>query len=330
MAIDILGIKPSVISRDLRGKYTLVYGLPKSGKTTLASKFPNSLLCAFEKGYNMLSGIMAQDITKWKDFKDVVRQLDSEDAKKMYSTIIIDTASIAYDMCTEYICGQAGVDKIGEIGYGAGYDDVKKEFEKTLRKITQMGYGVVCIAHSSTRLEQKTDGTTKEILAPDLPKRCYEILNRMVDIIAYIGEDETGERCLYTRKTDTIMAGSRFKYLAPKIKLGYEELVSAIADAIDEEAKNGGTVVEKLETVIPEPEVDFKEVKTGIGNIVKALLKLDEGEEEPHHMAEYKKVVEQYLGKNKLVKDCDESQVDHLSLILEDLQAYVKKNNITI
>lgn len=31
MAIDILNIQPSVISRDLRGKYVLLYGKPKSG-----------------------------------------------------------------------------------------------------------------------------------------------------------------------------------------------------------------------------------------------------------------------------------------------------------
>lgn len=29
MAIDILNIKPSVISRDLRGKYVLLYGKPR-------------------------------------------------------------------------------------------------------------------------------------------------------------------------------------------------------------------------------------------------------------------------------------------------------------
>lgn len=64
MAIDILKIEPSVISRDLRGKYVLLYGKAKSGKTTAATSFPKSLLCAFEKGYNAIGGVMAADITK--------------------------------------------------------------------------------------------------------------------------------------------------------------------------------------------------------------------------------------------------------------------------
>lgn len=65
MAIDILSIKPSVISRDLKGKYVMLYGKAKSGKTTAAAQFPKALLCAFEKGYNAIGGIMAADINKW-------------------------------------------------------------------------------------------------------------------------------------------------------------------------------------------------------------------------------------------------------------------------
>ena len=61
MAIDIFNIKPSVISRDLKGKYILIYGKEKSGKTTAAASFPKALLCAFERGYNGIGGVMAAD-----------------------------------------------------------------------------------------------------------------------------------------------------------------------------------------------------------------------------------------------------------------------------
>ena len=72
MAIDILTIEPTVISRDLKGKYLLIYGKPKVGKTTLASKFPKNLLIAFEKGYNAIDGVKAVDISTWADFKLVL------------------------------------------------------------------------------------------------------------------------------------------------------------------------------------------------------------------------------------------------------------------
>ena len=62
--IDILSIEPTVISRDLKGKYLLLYGKPKTGKTTMASRFPKNLLIAFEKGYNAIDGIKAVDVNK--------------------------------------------------------------------------------------------------------------------------------------------------------------------------------------------------------------------------------------------------------------------------
>ena len=57
--MGLLDIKPHEVSRDLRGYSVLFYGEPKSGKTTIASNFPGSLLFAFEKAYNALPGVMA-------------------------------------------------------------------------------------------------------------------------------------------------------------------------------------------------------------------------------------------------------------------------------
>lgn len=37
MAIDLLTLEPQKISKDLKGKFCLVYGNVKTGKTTLAS-----------------------------------------------------------------------------------------------------------------------------------------------------------------------------------------------------------------------------------------------------------------------------------------------------
>ena len=237
--IDILNIEPTVISRDLKGKYILLYGKPKVGKTTLASRFPKNLLVAFEKGYNAIDGIMAQDVSKWADFKLVLRQLEKPEAQEKFDTITIDTATIAYEKCEQFICAQNGVQSIADIPWGQGYAKTKQEFENCLRKITMLGYGLVLISHIETRKEKVDDEHEREILAPSMPKRCYEVVNQIVDIIGYIAtewDDEgNSQRWLYTRQTPTIMAGSRFKYLAPKIKLGYDELVNAINDAIDKQ-----------------------------------------------------------------------------------------------
>lgn len=73
MAVDLLTLQPSVISRDLKGKFICLYGIPKSGKTSLACEFPKNLLLGFEHGWNAISGAMAVDIPKWSDFKLYLR-----------------------------------------------------------------------------------------------------------------------------------------------------------------------------------------------------------------------------------------------------------------
>lgn len=123
--IDIFSIQPHQVSRDLRGYSVFFYGEWKTGKTTIASKFPNALLLAFEKGYNALAGIRPQPINSWAEFKKVLRQLKDPRAKEMYETVVLDTVDIAYDYCTKYICdnairsdGQYGVDSISDIPFG--------------------------------------------------------------------------------------------------------------------------------------------------------------------------------------------------------------------
>lgn len=326
MAIDILNIKPSVISRDLRGKYVLLYGKPKSGKTTAATSFPNALLCAFEKGYNAIGGVRAVDITTWSGFKQVLRQLEKPEAKQMYKTIIIDTITIAWDLCEQFVCAQNGVQKLVDIPWGAGHSAAKKEFESSLRKITQMGYGVVLIAHSTSRIEKAADGTELEIISPDLPKRGAEICNGIVDIIGYIGNEyKDGEykRWLYTRETPTLFAGSRFKYLAPKIEFGYKQLVDAISEAIDEAERHGATVVDKLEVVQhsgPDYNALMKEAKELWTKLVHPE---DNGDEEMARTI--LKKIELNFGRPMKISEITEDQVTILELIVIEMRELAAK-----
>ena len=210
MAIDILNIQPSVISKDLRGKYVLLYGRPKSGKTTAACAFPNSLLIAFERGYNAIGGVRAADITKWSDFKIVLRQLEKPEAQKMYETIIIDTISIAWDYCEQFICAQNSVQKIADIPWGGGYTAAKKEFESALRKITMLGYGIVLIAHSTSRIEKTAEGGDVEIISPEMPKRAAEICNADRQALRRISALRTGKEVRVSGCEALVIIGSAF------------------------------------------------------------------------------------------------------------------------
>ena len=321
--IDILTIEPTVISRDLKGKYLLIYGKPKTGKTTMASRFPKNLLIAFEKGYNAIDGIKAVDINKWSEFRQVLRQLEKPEAQAMYDTITIDTTTIAYEMCEQFVCSQNGVQSIRDIPWGQGWALTKKEFETCLRKITMLGYGLVLISHIETRKEKTADDSEIEILAPSMPKRCYEVVNQIVDIIGYIAtewDDEgNSQRWLYTRQTPTVMAGSRFPYLAPKIKIGYDELVAAINEDIDKQRDmDGATVVDKLEQK-KEEELSFNEIRDEAQKIWAKLVNAD-----PANAERVLKKVEMIFGKKLKLSEITEDQKDPFFLVLLEMRDMAK------
>ena len=313
MAIDILNIQPTTISRDLKGKFVCIYSLPKVGKTSMACQFPKNLLLAFEKGYNAIAGIKPVDITKWSDLKLVLRQLEKPEARQMYDTITIDTIGIAWEMCEQFVCAQNGVQKIGDIPWGGGYSACKREFESCLRKITQLGYGLVIIAHVERRIEKRADDSEVEILGPAIPKRAYEIVNQLVDIIGYIDitwdEEGNSERWLYTRKTPTIMAGSRFKYLAPKIKFGYNELVEAIGEAIDKAEKLDGAVVVDTTQQVIEEKLDYNAIRAEAADLWKRLV-----EKDTENAGRILKKVEMIFGRPMKLSEITEDQVDLFNL----------------
>lgn len=319
MAIDILNIQPTTISRDLKGKFVCIYSLPKVGKTSMACQFPKNLLLAFEKGYNAIAGIKPVDITKWSDLKLVLRQLEKPEARQMYDTITIDTIGIAWEMCEQFVCAQNGVQKIGDIPWGGGYSACKREFESCLRKITQLGYGLVIIAHVEKRIEKRADDSEVEILGPAIPKRAYEIVNQLVDIIGYIDitwdEEGNSERWLYTRKTPTIMAGSRFKYLAPKIKFGYNELVEAIGEAIDKAEKLDGAVVVDTTQQVIEEKLDYNAIRAEAADLWKQLV-----EKDTENAGRILKKVEMIFGRPMKLSEITEDQVDLFNLAVLDMR----------
>lgn len=206
-----------------------------------------------------------------------------------------------------------------------GYTACKKEFESCLRKITQLGYGLVIIAHSEKRIEKRSDDSEVEILGPAIPKRAYDIVNQLVDIIGYIDvtwdEDGNSERWLYTRKTPTIMAGSRFKYLAPKIKFGYQELVDAIAEAIEKSEKLDGAVVidTEVNTAIESEPLHYDEIRAEAQELWGKLIAQNE-----ENAARILKKVEMIFGRPMKLSEITEDQVDLYNLVLIEMREMLK------
>lgn len=318
--IDILNIQPNKVSKDLKGKYILIYGSPKIGKTTFcATQLPDVLLLASEVGYHAIPGVKAVDITKWSDVKKIVKQLDNPQAKEMYSTIVFDTIDIFAQLCEEYVCQQNGVNDISEVPYGKLYKIYGKEFSNIFRKITMMGYGIVCVAHQEIKVARNDKGEEYEVIQPVLEKRALKAINALVDFVLYVGQewDENGNnnRYFYTRNTPFIMAGSRFGEMAPKIPFSYNALIDEITKAMNSSVKGDLTMISDNDTRITNVQKrPFKETMQEAGEIWAQIPNTPELKEKK--MA----IVQDYFGQPIKLSTAVESQQDLVEGVIDDLK----------
>lgn len=321
--MGLLDLTPHKVSKDLRGYSVLFYGDIKTGKTTIASKFPNSLILAFEKGYSALPGVYAQPINNWSEFLKSLRELKDPEIQAKFETIVIDTADIAYEYCESYICNVEGVDAINKIPFGQGFTKTGKEFDQKLRQIVQMGYGLVLISHAADKVFQNEDGTEYNKIVPTLPNKARLISSRMCDIIGYsrtVEAEEGIKTYLYMRGTPRFEAGSRFKYTPDKIEFSYNNLVKAISDAINTQASEDGDqfITDSRENLYIETE-QFKDFDVLISEFKLLTTTLIE-KNATFFAPRITEVIDRHLGKGKKVSDCTRDQVMLIDIIVSELK----------
>ena len=323
--MGLLDIKPHVVSRDLTGYSVLLFGSPKSGKTTTATRFPGALLMAFEKGYSAIPGVMAQDINSWGEFKKVLTELKDPAVKEVYKNVIIDTADIAYSFCEKYVCNREGVDTIGDLAYGKGYALVGTEFDEAIRKIISYGYGCILISHATDKTFKDENGVEYNQIVPTLDKRGRLICERTCDIIGYsttVDTEDGVKSKLFLRGTPRFVAGSRFKYIPAVIDFNYDSLVNAIATAIDREAAEHGNqyvTTEKTQTVTTEITYDYEALQKEFSTLVGDLMSANQT-----NALKITSIVEKNLGKGKKFADCTPSQAEQMDYIVSELRTLIK------
>lgn len=145
----------------------------------------------------------------------------------------------------------------------------------------------------------------------------------MCDIIGYSRQIDTEaglKTFLFMRGTPRFEAGSRFKYTPDRIEFTYQNLVDAIADAIDEQAEEDGSeyVTNDRENVHMDTtsELDFDKLMEEFQLITSKMVAKDS----EYYAPRITEIVERHLGKGKKVSECSRDQVMLIDIIVSELK----------
>ena len=195
------------------------------------------------------------------------------------------------------------------------------EFDECIRKILQMGYGLILISHSQNKSFTDETGAEYNKIIPTLDNRGRLVCERTCDIIGYSRAIETEDGVktkLFLRGTPRFVAGSRFRYTPDVIDFNYNALVKAIGDAIDKEAlehSNQYVTEDRINVHKEEQVYDYEMEMNAFRTAVGTLMETNQS-----NAPKITEIVEKYLGKNKKVHECTEAQVEMLHSINEELQ----------
>lgn len=324
MAINLLDLKPHVVSTDLSGYITLIYGPPKIGKSTFGARMPKPLLLAFERGYNAIPGVIAQDITSWGEMKQVMRELKKPEVQENFKSIVVDTIDIAADFAQKYVCNQLGIENIGDGGWTTnGWAKYKKEFEDVFRMLAQLGYAIVFISHDKEKTIKPQNGTEYQQIGSSMQSSALSIIENMADIIGYahpkVNPDGTTQRVLTLRSLDnSIRCGCRFRYIEPEIPFSYEALTKALQEAINKEAleNNGQYVTNERQTISIAKEYDFDALMKEFSEIAGKLMETASAVNGP----KITEIISKYLGKGKKISEATREQAELVYLIVQEIK----------
>ena len=219
--IDMLPSTNRVAIAQSNYKKLWLYGLPFSGKTTLADQAPTPLNLNTDGNvkYVTMARVPIKDevkkegrITKrvfaWEKFVETIEELE---AGSEFETVVVDLLEDAYDYCRVFMCDKNNWEHESDDSFKA-YDIVRSEFLRTLKRLLNLPYNIILISHEDTSRDIMKKGNDKiTSITPNIAEKLRLKIAGMVDLVARVVVEDDGTRTLNFKSNEVVFGGGRLK-----------------------------------------------------------------------------------------------------------------------
>lgn len=187
-------------------RFLILYGKPKSGKTTIAAALDSNLIIDLEGGSEYLSAlsVQARNINDLGAISNAIKAEIASTGKKPYKFITIDNATRLEEMCLDYariLYVQTPMgktykgDDIRTLPNGSGYMYLRQAVRKVIDMFRELCDNFILIGHTKDKMINK-EGEELTEMALDLVGKLGDIICGEADAVGYI----------YRKKNETIIS----------------------------------------------------------------------------------------------------------------------------
>lgn len=241
----------------IRAPKVIVYGGPKTGKSTFAARIPGAVFIQTEEGLDALDVTAFPMASKYQDVLDALAVLAT--SEHTFSTVVIDSLDWLEPLVWAHLCALHNVKTIEAVGggFGKGYVEAAKLWRELLDALdylrNERGMAVVLIAHDENKRMDPPDGEPYNYAALKLNQKAGAMVAEWADTIGYAHEprmtmkDDVGfnkkhtraisskQRVLFVGKDPAYVTGNRYG-LPDSIPLDWNAFVHAMSVATAEPA----------------------------------------------------------------------------------------------
>jgi hypothetical protein len=222
--------KSKIKAETLNAKTLVIFGKPKSGKSSICANLDNNLIIDLESGYAHLDAlkVSANNITELGLVAKAIQEANTEAGGYAYKYITIDNATKLEEIVKElalqlYKASPVGKAYSGEdvlkLPNGAGYMWLREAFFKVLDMFKSLSKHLIIVAHTRDSLINR-EGKEMSELSIDLSGKIARLVAADCDALGY----------LYRQKNQTILSfngGGDFIAEARPVHLRGQEIVIA-------------------------------------------------------------------------------------------------------